>query len=115
LGIHEIKSKIGDNAPIYARFIGRKLTGEIIEIISDTTKGDYDIISTRIMWLSGKENGVNKGDGIDSFKRYIYIHGTNEEGRIGIPSSHGCIRMKNNDIISLFNIVSIGTLVIIIN
>ena len=115
LGIHEIKSKIGDNAPIYARFIGRKLTGEIIEIISDTSKGDYDIISTRIMWLSGKENGVNKGDGIDSFKRYIYIHGTNEEGRIGIPSSHGCIRMKNNDIISLFNIVSIGTLVIIIN
>tara|TARA_B100000575_G_C23062434_1_gene611685 strand:- start:642 stop:1232 length:591 start_codon:yes stop_codon:yes gene_type:complete len=115
LGIHKIKSKIGDNAPINARFIGRKLTGEITDIISDTSKGDYDIISTRIMWLSGEENGVNKGDGIDSFKRYIYIHGTNEEGRIGIPSSHGCIRMKNNDIISLFNSISIGTLVVIIN
>ena len=83
IGIHRIKSKIGDNVPINSRFIGRKLTGEIIEVISDTSKGDLDIISTRIMWLSGEEYGINKGNGIDSYERYIYIHGTNEEGRIG--------------------------------
>ena len=113
IGIHRIKSKIGDNVPINSRFIGRKLTGEIIEVISDTSKGDLDIISTRIMWLSGEEYGINKGNGIDSYERYIYIHGTNEEGRIGIPSSHGCVRMKNKDVIDLYRKVEVGTLVLI--
>ena len=113
IGIHRIKSKIGDNVPINSRFIGRKLTGEIVDVISDTSKGDLDIISTRIMWLSGEEYGVNKGNGIDSYERYIYIHGTNEEGRIGIPSSHGCVRMKNKDVIDLYRKVEVGTLVLI--
>ena len=112
-GIHRIKSKIGDNVPINSRFIGRKLTGEIVDIISDTSKGDLDIISTRIMWLSGEEYGINKGNGIDSYERYIYIHGTNEEGRIGTPSSHGCVRMKNKDVIDLYRKVEVGTLVLI--
>ena len=65
------------------------------------------------MWLSGEEDGINKGNGIDSYERYIYIHGTNEEGRIGIPSSHGCVRMKNKDVIDLYRKVEVGTLVLI--
>ena len=82
--------------------IGRKFTGEIAKIFSDKTISDTDDITTRILWLSGLEEGLNKGKNIDSFKRYIYIHGTSEEGRLGIPSSHGCIRMKNKDVIDLY-------------
>ena len=58
--------------------------------------------------------GKNKGEGIDSFKRHIYIHGTSEEGRLGTPASHGCIRMKNKEVIDLYNKVAIGTLVLIL-
>ena len=64
--------------------------------------------------LEGLEEGINKGDGIDSYKRYIYVHGTSEEGKIGSPASHGCIRMKNKDVIDLFNEVAIGTFVLIL-
>jgi lipoprotein-anchoring transpeptidase ErfK/SrfK len=61
------------------------------------------------MWLDGIEPGINKGKGIDSFNRYIYIHGTHEEGLIGLKASHGCIRMFNSDAIELFNVVKKGT------
>jgi len=71
-------------------------------------------VTSRILWIDGMEKGINKGDGIDSYKRYIYIHGTSEEGRIGQPASHGCIRMRNKDVIDLFNGVSIGTFVLIL-
>ena len=94
--------------------IGRKFTGEIAKIFSDKTISDTDDITTRILWLSGLEEGLNKGKNIDSFKRYIYIHGTSEEGRLGIPSSHGCIRMKNKDVIDLYKKVEVGTLVLIL-
>ena len=113
-GLHLIKEKIGKKIPINGRFIGRVFYGNIAEIYSDMTISKTDDITSRILWLSGLENGVNKGDSIDSYKRYIYIHGTSEEGRIGIPSSHGCIRMKNKDVIDLFNEVSIGTFVLIL-
>ena len=109
-----IKNKIGDNTPINGKMIGRKFTGEIAKIFSDKTISDTDDITTRILWLSGLEKGVNKGENIDSFKRYIYIHGTSEEGRLGIPSSHGCIRMKNKDVIDLYKKVEVGTLVLIL-
>ncbi|MBD3307946.1 L,D-transpeptidase family protein, partial [candidate division KSB3 bacterium] len=62
-------------------------------------------------WLQGMEPGVNKGKGIDSHARYIYIHGTPEEGLIGQPASHGCIRMDNRDVIDLFDQVNEGTFV----
>ena len=113
-GLHIIKNKIGDNTPINGKMIGRKFTGEIAKIFSDKTISDTDDITTRILWLSGLEKGVNKGENIDSYKRYIYIHGTSEEGRLGIPSSHGCIRMKNKDVIDLYKKVEVGTLVLIL-
>ena len=113
-GLHIVKEKFGKGTPINGRFIGRVFYGNIAEIYSDMTISKTDDITSRILWLSGLENGVNKGDSIDSYKRYIYIHGTSEEGRIGIPSSHGCIRMKNKDVIDLFNEVSIGTFVLIL-
>jgi lipoprotein-anchoring transpeptidase ErfK/SrfK len=65
------------------------------------------------MWLDGMEEGVNRGPGIDSYDRYIYIHGTHEEGLIGQKASHGCIRMFNNDVIYIFNKVNKGTKVLI--
>tara|TARA_B100000282_G_C31680605_1_gene466544 strand:- start:333 stop:914 length:582 start_codon:yes stop_codon:yes gene_type:complete len=113
-GLHFIKNKIGDSTPINGKMIGRKFTGEIAKIFSDKTISDTDDITTRILWLSGLEEGLNKGKNIDSFKRYIYIHGTSEEGRLGIPSSHGCIRMKNKDVIDLYKKVEVGTLVLIL-
>ena len=113
-GLHKINSKYGNKTPINGRMIGRVFYGQIAKIFSDTTTSKTDDITSRILWLEGLENGINKGDNIDSYKRYIYIHGTSEEGRIGIPSSHGCIRMKNKDVIDLFNEVAIGTFVLIL-
>ena len=113
-GLHKINSKYGYKTPINGRMIGRVFYGQIAKIFSDTTTSKTDDITSRILWLEGLENGINKGDNIDSYKRYIYIHGTSEEGRIGIPSSHGCVRMKNKDVIDLFNEVAIGTFVLIL-
>ena len=113
-GLHKINSKYGHKTPVNGRMIGRVFHGQIAKIFSDTTTSKTDDITSRILWLEGLENGINKGDNIDSYKRYIYIHGTSEEGRIGIPSSHGCVRMKNKDVIDLFNEVAIGTFVLIL-
>ena len=66
------------------------------------TDTEDDYVTTRIMHLEGMEEGINRGGNVDSYERHIYIHGTHEEGRIGIPSSHGCIRMHNNDVIELY-------------
>ena len=113
LGLHRIKKKAGGNVPENGRMIGRVFTGEICKIYHDETRSKTDDITSRILWLEGLEAGKNKGKGIDSFERYIYIHGTTEEGRIGIPSSHGCIRMRNKDVIDLYKEVKVGTLVLI--
>ncbi|MBI9039632.1 MAG: L,D-transpeptidase [Bacteroidales bacterium] len=109
LGLHCIARKIGSKVPYGGILKGRKFTGKIAEIYTDETDSQKDVITTRILWLKGLESGVNKGYKIDSYNRYIYIHGTNEEGLIGKPLSHGCIRMKNSDVIKLFNMVSINT------
>ena len=114
IGLHLIKKKFGDKVPIYGKFIGRKFYGKIATIFTDATKSETDDITSRILWLEGLEENINKGDGIDSYKRYIYIHGTSEEGLIGRPASHGCIRMKNKDIIELYDKIKIGTLVLIL-
>ena len=110
LGLHKIENKIGDNAQIGTIFKGRKNTGKIANI----NKENGDLVTTRIMWLKGLEAGKNLGVGIDSYKRYIYIHGTAEESKIGQPASHGCIRMLNNDVIDLFNRVQENTSVNIV-
>ena len=114
LGLHKVKQKYGEKTPINGRMVGRVFYGEIATIYKDNTKSKTDDVTTRILWLKGLEQGKNKGEGIDSFKRYIYIHGTSEEGRLGTPASHGCIRMTNKEVIDLYNRVAIGTLVLIL-
>ena len=111
LGTHIIAKKIGEGAKIGAIFKFRKNSGKIAEIYTDATDIQKDLITTRILWLKGIEPGVNQGEGIDSYNRCIYIHGTPEEGLIGRPASSGCIRMKNKDVIELFELVLQGTLV----
>ena len=108
LGKHRIEKKIGDGAPIYTIFKARRNTGRSAKaILNDPGAGD--LVTTRIMWLKGLEPGRNSGRGVDSFRRYIYIHGTGEENKIGKPASHGCIRMRNKDVIDLYDRVSEGT------
>ena len=114
LGLHTIARKIGEKTPINGRMIARVFTGETSIIYLDGSKSKTDDITSRILWLQGEEDGINKGENIDSFKRYIYIHGTSEEGLIGQPASHGCIRLKNKDVIDLYKDVAIGTLVLIL-
>ena len=114
IGLHSIKEKYGDNTPINGRMTGRVFYGDIATIYTDETKSKTDDISSRIFWLEGMEKGKNKGKGIDSFSRYIYIHGTSEEGRLGKPASHGCIRMKNKEVIDLYKLIEVGTLVLIL-
>jgi len=103
LGAHYIKDYIGENVEIFTVFENRVPTRKLTEVIPDISSGNKDIISSRILWLSGLEDGINKGGNVDSYSRYIYIHGTNEEGMLGKKASHGCIRMSNNDIIDLCN------------
>ena len=114
LGIHKVKEKHGEDTPLNGIMVGRIFNGKIAKVYHDTTRSKTDDITTRILWLEGMEEGKNKGVGIDSYKRYIYIHGTSEEGRLGMPASHGCIRMKNKDIIDLYRIIEVGTLVLIL-
>ena len=109
LGLHEIKEKIGTNVPINTLFISRINTKRTVNIENSRNKTKDDHITSRILWLDGLEEGKNKGKGVDSYSRYIYIHGTHEEGLIGEKASHGCIRMLNNDVIDLYNYVNIGT------
>jgi L,D-transpeptidase-like protein len=113
LGLHRVSAKIGESAPTGAIFKARENTGEICAPGSDCNE---DLILTRILRLEGLEEGFNKGRDrrgqlVDSFKRYIYIHGTNHEEKLGTPASHGCIRMANADVIELFDKVPDGTLV----
>jgi len=114
LGLHKVKQKYGEKTPINGRMVGRVFYGEIATIYSDGSKSKTDDITSRIFWLEGLEKGKNKGRGIDSYKRYIYIHGTSEEGRLGSPASHGCIRMKNKEVIDLYRLIEVGTLVLIL-
>ena len=74
-----------------------------------------DVITSRILWLKGHEEGINKGDNIDSYSRYIYIHGTAHEDKIGTPDSHGCVRMNNDDVIELFDNTFVNMPVLIAN
>ena len=113
-GIHKIRNKIGAGARSGTIFKGRKSIGQIADIIEDKTDDPEDYVTSRIMWLEGLEPQINQGGQIDSYLRYIYIHGTHEEGLIGTPASHGCIRMLNKDVIELFDMVEEGTFVVII-
>ncbi|WAI87214.1 hypothetical protein SC65A3_00666 [Psychrobacter sp. SC65A.3] len=118
LGQHIIAEKIGGNAPSHAVFVGRIATGEIYNAELRALNPKRDWILSRILWLSGVEEGFNKGSnsqgGCDTYQRYIYIHGTPDSEPMSVPLSHGCIRMRNQDIIELFEQVEEGTPVNII-
>ena len=114
-GLHYIKEKYGSETPQNGRMIGRVFYGQIAKIYYDTTSSKTDDITSRILWLSGIEKDINKDGNVDSYNRYIYIHGTSEEGKIGSPASNGCIRMLNNDIIELYAKIKIGTKVLILD
>ena len=105
LGKHKIKAKIGTNVDKYHFFVSRKHIPQKVEIISKNIDSEDDFITSRIMWLEGLDEGFNKGTNVDSFDRYIYIHGTHEEGLIGKKASHGCIRMLNHDVLELYKLV----------
>lgn len=114
LGVHRIAQKIGDGAALGSIFKARQNTGRIADILTAPgAESSEDNVTTRILWLDGMEPGVNKGGDVDSYTRYIYIHGTDEEGKLGAPASHGCIRMRNRDVIDLFDRVQENTLVLI--
>ncbi|EEH69972.1 MULTISPECIES: cell wall-recycling L,D-carboxypeptidase ElsL [Acinetobacter] len=112
-GWHRIAQKIGDDAPKNSVFIARQATGEIYDQDLAQQFPERDWILSRILWLDGLQAGFNQGDGCDTFKRYIYIHGTPETEPMGIPMSHGCIRMKNDEVIELFELISEQALVYI--
>ena len=114
MGNHIIKEKIGADASKNIIFKERINTGRFAEIYHDDYDSENDHVTSRILWLEGTEEGYNKGGNVDSFYRYIYIHGTPEEGLIGEKASHGCIRMFNQDVIELFSLVEKGTKVNIV-
>lgn len=115
LGVHRVSQKYGKGAKSGTIFKARQNTKRVAKILTKPgLRSNADNVTSRILWLSGMESGINKGGNVDSHARYIYIHGTDEEGRLGKPASHGCIRMKNQSVIDLFEEVPLNTLVYII-
>lgn len=108
LGNHIIRAKIGDHAPKNAVFVGRRQTGEICTPTLMQAFPNRDWILTRILWLSGTEIGRNRLGNVDTMQRYIYIHGTPDSTDMREIGSHGCVRMRNQDIIELFDRVTAG-------
>ena len=113
LGQHIVRAKIGDGAPIFSEFVARRLTGKIWSPTISVSDSKEDWILTRILWLSGLEVGFNRLGNQDTMQRFIYIHGTNDLDNLGKPSSQGCIRMDNYDIIDLFDQIKVGDHVLI--
>ena len=113
LGNHIIRAKIGAGALPNSVFVGRRFAGEICtpELMAQFPERDW--ILTRILWLSGKEPGKNRLGNVDTMQRYIYIHGTPDSTEMSKIGSHGCIRMRNADVIALFDTVPVGTQVLI--
>ncbi|MFM8455056.1 MAG: L,D-transpeptidase family protein [Gammaproteobacteria bacterium] len=108
-GRHKIRAKIGASVPVNTVFVGRRPSGEIWNPELAMAHPDRDWILTRILWLSGLERGLNRLGEVDTMQRYVYIHGSPDTVPMGIPGSKGCIRMRNSDIIELFDLVPIGT------
>jgi len=109
-GIHRVRNKVGGGQPRGMVFEAREPTGRIANNLDNRER---DEITSRILWLDGLENGINCNGVYDTYARYIYIHGTSDEKRIGQPVSAGCIRMKNDDVIELFDEVLVNDLVLI--
>jgi hypothetical protein len=107
LGLHDIAEKIGYGQPPGMVFKGRMPTGRHFNEFSEE-ENRANLITTRILWLRGLEPGVNLGGDVDSHDRYIYIHGTNHEDRLGAPLSAGCVLMRNLELVELFEEVRTG-------
>lgn len=112
-GWHRVRARIGEGSPANTVFVGRRPTGEIYSPELRRTHPQRDWMLTRILWLCGMEPGKNRLGQVDSMRRYIYIHGCPEEDAMGTPSSHGCVKMTNADVIRLFDAVPVGTRVLI--
>ncbi|MDT3669073.1 MAG: L,D-transpeptidase [Aromatoleum sp.] len=110
-GRHRIRARIGAGATPGAAFRGRRPTGEVWTPEFAAAHPDRDWILSRILWLCGCEPGRNRLGNVDSMRRYIYIHGTGDDQPMGVARSHGCIRMRNSDVIELFDLVPAGTVV----
>jgi len=110
-GLHRIRLRIGAGSPPNTVFVARRATGQIYTPELARNAPEQDWVLTRILWLSGLEPGRNRGGEVDSLRRFIYIHGAPDTEPMGQPLSHGCIRMRNADIITLFDEVTNGTLV----
>jgi hypothetical protein len=113
-GKHLIHEKIGAGCEANTVFVGREATGELYHPELREQFPDRDWILTRILWLSGCEEGRNKGGNVDSYDRYIYIHGGPDDVAMGVPGSRGCVRMQNDDMIELFDLVETETAVNIV-
>lgn len=114
-GLHTVAAKYGDDVPLGGILKSRVYNGKISPIYAEAIDVETDDVTTRILWLKGEEKGINLGGKVDSYNRYIYIHGTPEEGLLGSPASHGCIRMRNDEVISLYNMTSLGLYVLILS
>lgn len=114
LGKHVIRAKIGAGQPTNTVFIRRRPTGEIYTPELGRQYPNRDWILTRILWLSGCEPGYNRLGTVDTMRRYIYIHGSPDSVDMGKPGSIGCIRISNHNLLELFDLVSVGTTVNIV-
>ena len=112
-GLHVIKEKIGESVPPLGILKERRFTGVLAD--TDFAGIDKDWITSRVLWLDGMEPGINKGGKVDSHARCIYIHGTANERSLGSASSMGCIRMRNDDVIDLYEAIPVGALVVILD
>lgn len=112
-GLHRISEKIGEGVPLNGILKDRIFTGELADL--DFAGVDNDWITSRILWLEGLEHGHNRGGTVDSRERFIYIHGTANEHSIGNPTSQGCIRMRNADVVALYDAVDVGALVVVLD
>ncbi|SIQ28809.1 L,D-transpeptidase [Marinobacterium stanieri] len=112
-GRHYVRACIGGGLPSGTVFVGRRPTGEVYTPALAAEYPQRDWILTRILWLCGLETGRNRGGSVDTQRRYIYIHGTPDTEPMGVPRSHGCIRMRNADLLALFDQVQPGTPILI--
>ncbi len=113
-GKHLVRAKIGEGLPENSVFVARRPSGEIYSPELGAAFPKRDWILTRILWLSGCEPGRNRLGSVDTMRRYIYIHGSPDSAAMGVPGSHGCIRMRSADIVELFEKVPAYTSVEIV-
>lgn len=114
-GLHKVAEKVGNDVELYGIFKQKVFTGDLATPVEEDSPTNEDVITTRILHLRGLEEGINQGEGVDSYKRGIFIHGTHEEGLIGTAASKGCVRMRNEEVLALYQEVEVGTFVVILN